>query len=308
MAFEALGLQNEVEADETFNPEDYSRHISSTEVYAFLSDDCNDTEQDLADQAVALGLPDVGDRSTRIPSMWAVSRRFSISEDNLFHCTVEYSSHPYGDNSSGPNSSQHQQPTDDPDFNIPPWLRPFSWEWGNETKELPMVGTDAGDTPVRNSAGEPYLDLTFPFPIQVLTIKRYEQSLTASFIYNWAQTINNDSFWGYGPGEALLDSVTGQQVVIDNFNTWETTYVFKFLSRGLAPNGNPIGWFIVAPDYGRYDYSGGRFRTSQEVKGTSHWWLNGSGVFAADNLSNASYNYFQPFRDRAFSGLNLNPR
>lgn len=312
MAFTALGLQNVVEANENYDASTRSRKIESTEVYKFKSDDCNDTEQDLANQAVALGLPNIGDRSTRIPSMWCISRRFTVDGDNTFTVTCNYTSHPY-DNANNPSSggsggSENSEPTDDPDFSIPPWLRPITWSWGVETKQLGMRSVDATGVEVQNSAGEPYWDLKAPWPVPVLTVRKFQQSLPSSLIQNWCATVNNSLWWGFLANEVLLDTITANQVTVDNYKTWEVTYVFKVLSRGQAPNGANIGWYTVVPDYGRYDYSGGRLRTAEEVRGTSHWWLNGSGQFAAANGAGSAYNYFLPYRLRDFNSLNLEKR
>jgi hypothetical protein len=312
MAFTAHGLQNIVEANEIFDSSTRSRKITATEIYAFTSDDCNDTEQDLANQAVALGLPNIGDKSTRIPQMWCVGRRFSVEGANNFTVICDYTSHPYDDannpSSGGSGGSEGSTPTEAPDFTVPPWMRPITWEWSSEMKEIPMRNNDGEGVEIINSAGEPYLDLTSPWPIAVLNIKKFQQSLTGSFIYNWVGSVNQGSFWGFGANEVLLDNIRANQVTIDNYKTWEVQYTFKCFSRGTARNGSNIGWYVPVPDWGRYDVSGGRLRTAEEVRGVSHWWLNGSGSFAAVNLSNAAYNYFLPYKKKDFSALNLEPR
>ena len=311
MAFTAHGLQNTVEANEVFDSSTRSRKITATEIYAFTSDDCTDTEQDLANQAVSLGLPNIGDRSTRIPSMWCVGRRFSVEGANNFTVVCDYTSHPYDDadnpSSGGSGGSENSTPTEDPDFSIPPWMRPITWEWSSEMKEIPMRNQDGEGVEIINSAGEPYLDLTSPWPIAVLNIKRFELSLTGTFIYNWVGSINQGSFWGFGENEVLLDNIQANQVTVDNFKTWEVQYTFKCFSRGQAKNGSNIGWYVPVPDWGRYDVSGGRLRTAEEVRGVSHWWLNGSGQFANVNLSNAAYNYFLPYTKKSFAPLGLEP-
>ncbi len=304
MAWEYVGVQVGSEVSETYRPETKDRTATYTETAIYKSTDiCNETETTLALYMQSLGHPVIGTESAANPGFYCIGRTFTLdTESSKATVAYEYSTHPNSSNQGAGNEGNTGAGGGNqgaPDLDTPPWAQGLRWSWSSSTIEIPMV-VDANGQYVDTSAGEFIPGWTMPYGVQDLQITAYKTNFGASEVATYAQTINSKDFWGYRRFEALMQGISAEQVVWNNLLVWKVTYNVRLLNRGTAPNGAPIGWFTLAPDYGTVDSAG---RTAEEVRGTSHAWLDAGSFISAPNAN--SWQYFAQYRTVDWTPLGL---
>lgn len=302
MAWEYIGVKVGSEVVESYRPETRDRTATYTETAIYRSDDiCNESETTLALYMQTLGHPEIGTESANNPGFYCIGRTFTLDETSgKATVAYEYSTHPNG---SGPGGG-NQGPTgggggnqDAPEIDVPPWAHGDHYSWSSSTVELPMT-VDASGDPIVTSANEFIPGWTMPHAVQELQITRYMQSL--GNVMGYASTICNHSFRGYQGNESMMSGVSADEVVWNNLLVWKVTFSIRFLARGNAPNGNPIGWFTVVPDYGTVDSSG---VTAEQKYGLSHQWLQ-SGTFVTAPNAN-TWQYYNQYPRVSWTALGL---
>jgi hypothetical protein len=166
---------------------------------------------------------------------------------------------------------------------------------------------------VRNSAGQ-FFD---PQPstklrIHCYAVSRREAGNPLWKIKQYSGTVNYDSFWGFLPGWALLDSVTSHY---DGEKWSDVTYLFKMKERvdspaGMMMDNNALAsnaWALFYLDTGYESYNNGQLEKILGSDGTpinEPALLNGYGRFSDDGTAH-SVGPFRKYEFAKFAPLQL---
>lgn len=301
MPWSYVGVKVGSEVTESYRPETRDRTATYTETAIYRSDDiCNESETTLALYMQSLGHPVIGTESANNPGFYCIGRTFTLDEQSgKATVAYEYSTHPNGDGPSsgneGPNGGGGSN-QDAPDIDTPPWAQPDRISWGSSTIEVPMV-VDADGDAITTSADEFIPGWTMPHSVTEVSVTRYRSSLGSTMDY--AQTICEHALGNFAVNgnEALMHAINADQIVWNNIIVWKITYKIRLLQRGLAPNGQPIGWYTVIPDYGTVDSAG---VTAEQKYGLSHQWLSG-GTFQT-GPSATTWRYYNQYPRTRWDG------
>jgi|GEM_PF-3244748 len=195
-----------------------------------------------------------------------------------------------------------------------PLLDPISIEWGFETIFLPLeTAYDSVDrtsvVPVVTSAGQEFDPAAVSqFNTRVLTIGKNLSAFDPGFFDSgFVGRVNSSTFYGYGPGEVLLDGVAATRQYRGVIPYWRATYRFKIsiFERG---------WRVDLLDQGTYHVKDGEYQQILDPKGNplvEPAPLDGEGLFLHDSLGRMwtrddyVYRSFWPYLEANFSTLGV---
>lgn len=190
-----------------------------------------------------------------------------------------------------------------------PLNQPADISWDSEQYTRPVdeaYNTDAGRTEqVTNSAGDaptPPLEKDDNRP--TLTITRNQRTFDPYLPIAYQDTVNEDSFFGFDPGQAKCQRISARTVHEKSKSFWSVTYVFAFRRDG---------WNVSFRDEGYFQVSGGerlQIFTDDDVPipVSQPWPLNGAGGklgAAAVAASSFFYRRYRIYDRKSFSALNL---
>jgi hypothetical protein len=192
-------------------------------------------------------------------------------------------------------------PYDPTTFPENPLQHPLKISFGSGRFER-VVDQDINGNAVSNSAGDyfdppPTIDDSRP----TIRVVRNEQTYNPQYAISWKDTVNTDTFFGFGPGQVKLAQPLGELEYSPVIGFYVVvTYEFEI---------NPAGWKKEILDQGLRKLGGGGQVACVDENGqpvTSPVLLDGAGGQLATG-GDPAFMEFEVYQKAAFSGLALDP-
>ena len=211
----------------------------------------------------------------------------------LFEVTATYETPQFDPGTSG---------TDSPNpLTVPPLIT-----YSTVTTEEP-IDIDINGAALATANGESYTGITRAISDLQVTIVRNYAAFTGSAFYLYIDSVNSDSFLGFPPGTAKVNTIEAREIIQDDWRYWEVSVSIQFRKP-----------YLVAPAeawYKRVRHEGFMIKksgVSKPVRG-----VDGEGnpivqpvLLASDGTElpangTPHYQTFKVYESRAFSGMAL---
>lgn len=176
-----------------------------------------------------------------------------------------------------------------------PLLRPAKWRYASQRQQrtLPF---DSQGTPWQNAAEDPFQSPPkMSYTTSRYTITRNEATFLSTLADTYANCVNSDTWYGYGAGAVLCESIDAEEVYEGEYHYFAVTYVIHVDAVW--------GWQPIYVENKGYRYKdGGEYTNTNNLV-----WLNDAGGLWESGTDDEAEKYLEryPWFTAALSNLNL---